>query len=151
MTTSDLTEHNNPPAGIEVDDTAESMLLTIGDWLGVKDQLKAAKAKEDELRSKIINFYFPNPGAGKAKIDMPDGWELATDHKLKREIDEAAVASVMEKMPEGSEETLITYSPKLKLKEYNKLHEKQQAIMDDCIIEKIAKGTLTLTKKKQKK
>ncbi len=149
MTTTDLTGHNNPPAGIEEDDTAESMLHTIGDWHNVKQELTSAKTKESELRQKIIDYYFPNPGTGKLKTDMPDGWELITDHKLKREIDEAAVAAVMEKMPEGSEEDLITYAPKLKLKAYNKLHDDQQAIMDDCIIEKTAKGTLELKEKKK--
>lgn len=151
MTTTDMTGHNNPPAGIEGDTDSTDMMLEIGKWLKVKDQLKDAKAKEDELRTKIIDFYFPNAAAGKTKIDMPDGWELATDHKLKREIDEAALPAVMEKLPEGSEDTLIKYKVELKLKEYNKLHDTQKEIMDDCIIEKIAKGTLTLTKKKIKK
>ncbi len=142
--------HNKGPL-IEDDTQATKMLAKVAEWSATKIKLAKLKIEESTMRSKLFAFYFPLAKEGKTVEQMPEDWYLEGTQKMNRKIDEAALKAVMEQLPEGSEDRLIKWKPELKLREYNKLHKKQQAIMDEAIIMTKATGSMKLCPPKKKK
>ncbi len=142
--------HNGGPA-IEEDDQAAKMLKKVAEWSAKVIALSKLKGEESALRADLFKFYFPFAKEGSHSEPMPEDWCLKGVQKMNRNIDEAALPAVMKQLPEGSEDRLIKWKPSLDLREYKKLHKKQQTIMDEAIIMKPGTGTMKLCPPKKKK
>lgn len=71
--------------------TPEQMFERLQVWFGMSDQLSQLKTAEVLARKDLAAYYFPTPKEGANRIDIGLGFDLKLDHKVNRNVDEAAL------------------------------------------------------------
>lgn len=128
--------------------TEEQMKL-LEEWRLAKAEADAVKpiiAKEQELRKQVFDAFYPAPKEGTNTIDLVEGWKLKGVYKLDRKIDEAALPAVTEQLREMgvNADTLVRWSPILKIATYKELTAEQRAVFDQALIIKPSLPTIEL-------
>ena len=102
-----------------------------------------SKAKEDEmvLRKQLIEHFFPDPTEGTNKVEY-ENHIFVFNNQYKRDIDQAVLDSVLEKLPEGTEDKCIKYKPSLIKKGYDALPAHLKKKFDQALI--VKPGSLNL-------
>lgn len=129
--------------------TAE-LLALIAERDQILPWLEQAKARELELRAQIAAALFPSPVEGANRLFTEDGYQIYLDHKINRNIDEAAIDAVMAELPEGCPARelgfLIRYKPALVMDGYRALPEDQLRIVQQAITETPGSPKLVIEK-----
>ncbi len=112
------------------------LLKRLWQWKEYKELLAEVKDKEANLRVELFRMFFPKNQEGTETVPLPDGWSLKGVGKLSRDIDEAALAPCIEKLPAGSEPWLIKRKPELILANYRTLPAELLEIFNGCVITK---------------
>lgn len=112
-------------------------------WQDVAKELKSLKVQEMDMRKKLSKHFFPNPKEGTNTCDLGNEWKAKTNHKVNRKCDEAVFEAVFSRLPRGSKSSLIKFEPKLIVKAYKSLTDKERKIFDECLI--ISDGSPTLS------
>lgn len=128
--------------------TPEQLTVILA-WQSAQTELKVAKEAEMALRKRIAEMCFPIPHEGANRIAISDKESLTLTHKFTRSIDEAVLASTLERLPNGFGDSLIRTKPTLILKAYKALPEHQRRIFDDCIVTKPSAPTITIAASKE--
>lgn len=102
--------------------TDAEVLEMLGQWYHLQGQLSEVKAKEMELRNKIVQAYFPDGlKEGVNSRDMPEGWVLKATGSVNRKIEQASILAVSEELKEHygiDAGEYIKYKPELDLPAY---------------------------------
>lgn len=114
----------------------------LDEWLQLKAELAAIKKREADLRQMLFEGAFPNPVEGTNTVALEDGTIVKGTYKISRNIDEAALPSVLEQMPEAVRDNLVAYKPSLSVAVYRKLTAEERKTFDQALI--IKPGTPTL-------
>lgn len=126
------------------------------DWQEAEKALALAKAKEIELRNKVMATCFPAAEVGTNTLDLGKGYKLKGVRKLNYSLangegqTDAALDAIAAIGNEGVfiAEDLVGWTPKLSLTRYNKLeasnptHMKIKAVIDSVLT--VNDGTPTL-------
>lgn len=107
---------------------------------------KIAKARKAEIDEILTNHFFPKRKEEGTERKETNGFCVMLKTGLKREVDTAAVQTVMRKLPPGMEQDLIDYKPRLKLKEYRDISEANRRIFNHCLTETPEKPTFEIVK-----
>ena len=104
----------------------EEQLKLLEAWRLAKeavDSVKKVISKEQELRKKVFDAFYPEPKEGTNTVDLAEGWVLKGVYKLDRKIDEAALPAVAEQLRAMgiNADTLVKWSPDLKTATYKEL------------------------------
>lgn len=124
----------------------DNYFKVLGQWQDTKAELESLKRKEAQLRKLLFEGAFPNPVEGVNTITLVDGTIIKGTHKIARNIDEAALPAVLEKMPEGIRDSLVAYKPSLSTSAYRKLTAEERKIFDQALIVKPGMPTLEVTR-----
>lgn len=124
----------------------DNYFKVLGQWQDTKAELESLKRKEAQLRKLLFQGAFPNPVEGVNTITLVDGTIIKGTHKIVRNIDEAALPAVLEKMPEGIRDSLVAYKPSLATSVYRKLTAEERKIFDQALIVKPGMPTLEVTR-----
>lgn len=113
-------------------------------WYQLQEQLKAVKASEMLLRTKIYKGLFINPEEGTNSVPLSEGWLLKAKRTIQRDIDLAAfqaLASLNQETQQSkfsevgiAPELMIKWKPELVIKAYRALTPEQLAIFDQALI-----------------
>lgn len=120
----------------------DNYFKVLGQWQDTKAELESLKRKEAQLREILFQGAFPNPVEGVNTITLVDGTIIKGTHKITRNIDEAALSSILEQMPEAVRDNLVAYKPSLSVAVYRKLTAEERKTFDQALI--IKPGTPTL-------
>ncbi len=116
----------------------------IEEWNASALKLKAAKAKESQLRKKVIAKYFPDADPGTTNVEFPD-CKLSCSYSLKYTIDEATFFEVLKDAKVAVPSTLYRQTYALEKAVYNNLTDKQRLILDGGMIIKENSKSVTMT------
>lgn len=135
-------------------DLEEAQAVTpaeLSKWYLLKKQLAEVKTAESLMRSRIAKFFFPAPDEGTNTHPLKDGTgaNLKMVHTIDRKVDEGELEALKAALAaaeteEGSNlkgleldfDKLIVWKPELKIAEYRKLSEAQQAVFDRVLVVK---------------
>lgn len=131
--------------------TEESIDQKLWRWKQISDQVSELKAEETRLRMEIFGAMFQEPAEGTNTVDLPKGWKLKATHKINRNIDEAALPSILEELGEGMGDRLVRYKPELNVSEYRKLTDEQRHTLDQALVVKPGTPTLELVPPREEK
>lgn len=113
-------------------------------WYVLKGELAKVKSQEMMLRKKIFGSFFPSPKEGTNSQDIGGGWVIKGGYTLNRDFDRGqldALGPVLFEqgipMPD-----LVTFEPKLVLRNYRLLTAEQKLAFDEVLI--IKPGTASL-------
>jgi len=144
-------------------DLEEAQAVTpaeLSKWYLLKKQLAEVKTAESLMRSRIAKFFFPTPDEGTNTHPLKDGTgaNLKMVHTIDRKVDEGELEALKAALAaaetdEGSNlkgvefdfDKLIVWKPELKIAEYRKLSEAQQAIFDRVLVVKPGMPQLDIT------
>lgn len=138
-----------PTAAPEASGSA-NVLDTIAKWKEAKDELDRWKEEELRLRLIIDRTLFPSPKSGANTAKLSPLLKVTSTHPVTYKVDEAALPSVLEKLPEGSNETLFRYKPELNLKEFKTLDNKYKLIVSEAVTSKEGTPQLKVVETPQK-
>jgi len=121
-------------------------------WYEMAAELKVLRAKEILLRKRIFASFFPTPSEGTNNYELAEDFVLKGKYPLERKIDEGAFDALQEKFRENEIPTddLVSYTPKLSLRDYRKLNDDNRLLFDQCLIIKPGSPALEITKPKGK-
>ena len=119
---------------------SKSALIT--EYLEHKQLSALHKRKENELRIKIIEQFFPNAGEG-THTELFKEWEIRGGIRYNYKIDEAALADV-EHLLTDSEKSCIKRKPELALGVYRKLDDDERKNVDEFVTIKPGLPTLSI-------
>ena len=104
-------------------------------WYNMADEMAQYKAVEMELRKEIFDRCFPNPVEGSGnKYELQGGWIVQAKYPYTRKVDVAILTNLQPKLDKaGVPSSVIKWTPTLVMGEYNKLPDKQKAILDQAI------------------
>lgn len=107
-------------------------------WYKMQEQLKALKASEMLLRTKIFKAYFPAPKEGTNTVPLAQGWVLKGTYKIERKPDPALLAAFSASLREQgiNPDALIKYEPSLITKAYRELTAEQEQLFDRVLVVK---------------
>ncbi|MGE4486336.1 MAG: hypothetical protein AB7C95_00750 [Synergistaceae bacterium] len=111
-------------------------------WTKAKADLAKAKDREMNLRKSITTELFPSPVEGVNTHELGKGYKIKMTHKLNRTIDEAALASVLERLPQAEE--CVKMKPSLAIKKFKALKDEDRLIFEECLVTKPGSPTLEL-------
>lgn len=123
----------------------------LAEWYAIAEQLKATKGEEAALRKEVFSLYFENPAEGVNEVALGGGFVLKGTYKLTRNLDEAVLPAVFEKLPPGSEDKLISYTPRLVLDAYRGLPAGERKIFEQALIIAPGMPTLAIEASKEKR
>lgn len=112
----------------------------VEEWKTLDAWLAGAKAREAELRKYIVATILPSDAKeGVNTVQSSDGLEFKVTVKVNRSLDEAALDSVMQALPEDSpwrkQGVLIEFKPRLVLGGFRTLPENQMRIFSKALTE----------------
>jgi hypothetical protein len=115
-------------------------------WYEMQDKLKALKASEMLLRTKIFKHYFPVPKEGTNTAPLDNGWVIKGVYKISREPDPALLAAFAASLREQgiNPDTLVKYKPELITKTYRELTEEQVKLFDRVLVVKPSAPSLEI-------
>lgn len=132
----------------------ESQLIT--EWQKSVRQLDDAKAREIALRNEIIQRMFADhKDEGTENVKLYRGWKLKANFKLSYNVDkdkiEAALSKIENTGPEGEfiAKRIVTFTPKLSVKEYRDLPANIKRIVDSVLTIKPGQSSLELIAPKE--
>lgn len=89
--------------------TPEQMYERLQVWFGMADQLGQLRTAEVLARKALASYYFPTPEEGTNRMELGGGFDLKLDHKVNRNVDEAALNAL------GSDTKALKLIEKLKI------------------------------------
>lgn len=114
-------------------------------WDELQRQLKAVKAAEMLLRTKIYKFYFPEATTVEGTNNHPlaEGWLLKAKRTIDRKVDLPVLQAFATK-PTAEEpskleaagirlDDIVEWEPKLKLRAYRSLTDEQREVFDQVL------------------
>lgn len=125
--------------------TPEQAFERLQVWFGMQQQLGDLKTAEVLSRKTLAAFYFPNPEEGTNRVDIGLGFDLKLDHKVNREVDEAALLGLDAKALKLIEKLAIPMGDlfqqkwELKTGAYRTLNDAQRQFVDALLV--IKEGT----------
>jgi hypothetical protein len=136
----------------------EERELLLKNWYTSLMAAKEAKLvieKEQVLRKKVSDEFFPEPEEGVNTIELAGGWKLKLTHKIDRKLDEAALPAIQAQLKEMgiNFDTVVRYKPDLDTKVYKsmKTHNAEAIkVFDQCLTIKPASPTMELVEPKGK-
>lgn len=143
-----MTDHTMPPVANE-----EVTVTTLAEWFNVKKRMKADKATESLLRTKIFKFFFKDPKEGTNNEFNDDllsaGFKIQAKVPVTRDVDEAALNSIKDKLAEAGIDLnkLLRYVPEVNIREYRKLTESQLQVFDQCLVIKTGTAQVEIVPK----
>jgi len=129
-------------------------------WYLLKKQLAEVKTAESLMRSRIAKFFFPTPDEGTNTLPLKDGTgaNLKMIHTIDRKVDEGELEALKAAIEAAKADDtsnlkgvdfewdkLIIWKPELKVAEYRKLSEADQAIFDRVLVVKPGMAQLDIT------
>ncbi|QJI53384.1 DNA binding protein [Alteromonas phage vB_AcoS-R7M] len=131
--------------------TSDEIMGMLTNWYNAKEQLDMWKTREAELRKAVFEKAFSDPKEGTNTLTLPEGYALKAQHVINRKVDDASFRSLTVKLAElGVDvEKLVKYKPELSKSVYNKLNDKQLALMNECVIATPGTPQLSVTKPKK--
>lgn len=121
---------------IDTDKSTDPVFLAkLGEWQGIPAQMDALKTREAQLRQELFADAFPAAKEGTNNAALPGGWFFKGVLKMNRNIDKAALPSVMESIRGMgfNPDPLIEYKPELVDKEYKALPEQIRKVFDTAL------------------
>lgn len=112
----------------------QSLDVIVRQWRESKAVLTEAKKLEVDLRNQIFQQLFPAPMEGTNTYTLPDGAKVKGTYKYYRKVDEAAIADVMNQLPEEVRPLLIRFKPEVNVKVYKSLPEQQRMLFEEALI-----------------
>lgn len=113
--------------------TPEQAFERLQIWFAMQQQLADLKTAEVLSRKSMATYYFPTPNEGTNRVDIGLGYDLKLEHKITRNVDEAALQNVtaadVAKLKLPMDE-LFVWKPQLSLTAYRALNDKQRAYVD---------------------
>lgn len=105
-------------------------------WYNLDKQIKDLKTHEVLLRRKIFNGLFAEPVEGTNNHKLPDGAVVKGKCVISRTIDIGALNALREEFAKAgiNADSLIKYTPDLKVKEYRELTAEQQHLFDQALV-----------------
>lgn len=125
-------------------------LQKLAEWTTATETLKKAKKREAKLRQEAFDLFFPDPEEGVNTAQLEAGYKLKGTHKINRNLDEAALPAVFEKLPEGTKDLLIKEKPNLILAAYKKLNKKNRNVFDMALTIKPGTPSMEIVAPKEK-
>lgn len=130
------------------------------EWMELTARMAANKAREIELRNKIITKVFKNGSVpvGTTNVVLPEGWVLKLQGKVNISVDESLVGQtkqmIEEKVAAGELapfvfDDVIKYKPDVSLTGLNGLTEEQRHVIRNCLNEKPGQAAIEITKPKR--
>lgn len=112
--------------------------------------------REMELRKEVMALFFPTPTEGVNSCELFQGWVLKGTHGLDRQVDEAALPAVKEKLRElqVNPDPLIVSKPSLDTKAYRVLvqtNPQAAKVFEEALTVKPKSPTLQLIPPKESK
>lgn len=117
--------------------TGDAYMDQLKEWEVAKQILDRAKELELDLRLRCFTGAFPNPKEGTNTHKLPDGRELKGQHKVNRNIDEAALPAVLEELRKlgcANTDVLVRYKPELAKREWNDLSDEHKLVFSAAVI-----------------
>lgn len=117
--------------------TGDAYMDQLKEWEVAKELLDRVKELELDLRLKCFAGAFPNPKEGTNTWKLPDGRELKGQHKVNRNIDEAALPAVLQQLRDlgvANSDALVRYKPELAKREWNDLSDDNKLIFSAAVI-----------------
>lgn len=152
---SQVQERKEQASAIEPPKPEEPNPLTLEDfaalWLATDDQLAIYKARELELRNKIIAMQFADKGAGTFYADLPEGWRIKYNGKLNYKLDSVKTAEALKNFTEDVASLLVKWEYTLSVSNYNLLNDEAKALFADALTTKPGQASLELVPPKVKK
>lgn len=99
----------------------------VADWAIAAEELRAAKARELELRLKLARKYFPEPAFGTNTAELGKGYKIAgvfdPSYKLDPTLTKSALDAFRAKGDAGAmlADRLVSWKPELRVGEWKKL------------------------------
>jgi hypothetical protein len=123
-------------------------------WEKVAKEAAELTAKENELRTQIVNMFFANAAEGTNTMKLEDGRELKADIRINRSVDRSQLeglqafldANKMANDPDiiarcellkGIIDRIVAYKPELVQGEYKDLTPEAKKLMGDIVTEKV--------------
>lgn len=130
----------------------------IAAWREKQAQARALAAEEKEMREEVLaRFFSTDPEAeGVETIELGAGWKLKATHKLSYSLQtdklDAAMHALVNSGADGRfiADRLISFTPKLSVREYKNLDAASQNIVNEAVVIKPAAATLQLVEPKVK-
>lgn len=120
----------------------------LDEWIGLKRQLDAITKKERALRKTLIQGAFPSPKEGTSNRELVDGRILKLNHQIKREVDEALVAGVKQRLRQASNEldvdALFKVKHSVSVTALRGLSDELKPIAQEAVITKPGSDSLTV-------
>jgi hypothetical protein len=138
------------------------------DWQIAKEAIEKAKAREMELRVKLVSKFAgfdPDKVKGTENLELGNGWKLKSVKKLNYgfiknaddKTDKQAIDAALGKIEATGEvgryiaEKLVKWTPDLSVSEYNELSPEFKAIIDTVIVTSSGAPTLEIVPPKGSK
>lgn len=116
--------------------TEDNAPAYVAEWLETESQLAVLKKKEMEMRKQIFALLFPEPKEGANTVEF-FGIPVTGTHKVTRNLDEAALDTVMQEFPEDSpyrqDGVLIKYKPSFIMDTYRAMPEQERKIFEQAL------------------
>jgi len=129
-------------------------LEDIEEWFeSIKDEdllkwIKQANERKAKIKHFLQKHFFPTDEKGTRYEEHKD-YEFKCVQMEDTKLDEAALDAVVKKMPEGSTDKFLSYTPKLDKRAYKKLPKHLQKIFNHALIIKLKAATFTITKNEE--
>ncbi len=124
----------------------------VAEWISADETLRAAKAREKELREQVVEAVFGDAPTGTNNHALPTGGTLSCVKKLNYKLDTDATLLAQGNLAGiiGADLTqrLVRWKPELSISEYNKLPADARVIIDAALT--ITPATPTLEFKARK-
>lgn len=130
----------------------------IRQWLDIQAQAKALRAQEAELRKVIVERKFSGTEGSKGtfEADLGQGYSLKCVRKQTITVKSDKVDEMLDALERSGTDgkfiadRLVSFTPKLSVREYEALDAIARSIVDDAIVIKEATPTLTFVEPKVK-
>jgi len=148
-----------PPAGWLEHPTAPGHLYRVVTEEKLREELfgspqkekyiKQANARLEEIDKTLLPFFFAKPKPEGVQRKTKAGFVVMLKTGIKRALDIAALADVLQKCPEGTEDKLVDWKPSLKLAEYRDLPAKVAKVFSAAIVETPEKPKFEIVKQQE--
>jgi len=126
-----------------------SLFEKINLWDHTAKSIAELKKEEMRLRKEIMVEAFPEPKLGANIFELNHGYKLKGTQKESVKVDQASLAAITDKFPEGTLDMVVKYEPKLIAAGYKLLPQKLKDIIEGALITKPASPSLELVAPKK--
>jgi hypothetical protein len=117
-------------------------------WYRLKEKLIDIKEQESALRDEIQFELCPHPKKGLNQIDIDDNYYVEIGQAYTYSFEEDRLDSVLKKLMPVHRKKVVRIKRNLDKKYFDKMDRASKKILEQVIIEKPSKPTLTIKEKK---